>query len=122
MQEFFFQSARKIPTLFENRIGKFKNYQVSIHIDESIKPSIQRYRPIIPHAQRKKVEEELKRMLDQDIVEKADGPTTWVSPLVVVPRKDTNEIRICIDARMINKAICVKNDVLFQHLTKLSII
>ena len=39
------------------------------------------------------------------MIEKADGPTPWVSPIVVVPKKDQNKIRICIDMRAANKAI-----------------
>ncbi len=39
------------------------------------------------------------------MIEKADGPTPWVSPIVVVPKKGQNKIRICIDMRAANKAI-----------------
>ena len=39
------------------------------------------------------------------MIEKADGPTPWVSPIVVVPKKGQNKIRICIDIRVANKAI-----------------
>ena len=40
----------------------------------------------------------------QGIIEKVDGPTPWVSPLVVTPKKDGN-VRICVDLRMANRAI-----------------
>ena len=39
------------------------------------------------------------------MIEKADRPTPWVSPIVVVLKKDQNKIRICIDMRAANKAI-----------------
>ena len=39
------------------------------------------------------------------VIEKADRPTPWVSPIVVVPKKDQNKIRICIDTRAANKVI-----------------
>ena len=39
------------------------------------------------------------------MIEKADGPTPWVSSIVVVPKKGQNKIRICIDMRTANKAI-----------------
>jgi hypothetical protein len=39
-----------------------------------------------------------------DIIEQVDGPTPWVSPIVVVPNK-TGEIRLCVDMREANKAV-----------------
>ena len=53
---------------------------------------------------RKKVEAELKRLEELDIIEKVNGPTPWISPIVVVPKKN-NTIRICVDMRQPNRAI-----------------
>jgi hypothetical protein len=40
------------------------------------------------------------------IIEKVDGSTPWVSPMVVAPKpKNANEIRVCVDMREPNKAI-----------------
>ena len=39
------------------------------------------------------------------MIEKADGPTPWLSSIVVVPKKGQNKIRICIDMSAANKAI-----------------
>jgi hypothetical protein len=39
-------------------------------------------------------------------IEKVDGPTPWVSPIVIAPKpKNPNEIRLCVDMREPNKAI-----------------
>jgi hypothetical protein len=54
----------------------------------------------------KKVEAELKRLEDLDIIEKVDGPTPWVSPNVATPKpKKPEEIRICVDMRQVNEAV-----------------
>jgi hypothetical protein len=54
----------------------------------------------IPFHVRSDVEKELKRL----IIEKVDGPTPWISPIVVVPRK-SGEVRIYIDMREANQAV-----------------
>eukprot|EP00795_Rhopilema_esculentum_P010266 gene10266-18960_t len=53
----------------------------------------------------KKVEEELKRLEEVDIIEKVEGATQWVSPLVITPKKNSEEIKICVDMRLPNTSI-----------------
>ena len=45
----------------------------------------------------------MKELEDSDVIEKVQGPTPWVSPLVVVP-KANSDIRIFVDMRCANKA------------------
>ena len=52
----------------------------------------------------KDVEKELERPERIDIIEKFDGPTQWVSPIVVVP-KNSGGVRICVALREANKAV-----------------
>ena len=47
---------------------------------------------------------ELINLEEQGIVEKVEVPTPWVSPLVIIPKKN-GEVRLCIDMRRANKAI-----------------
>ena len=84
-------------------IGKIKNSQVQLHIDTDITPKQQKHRRIPFHI-RKDVERELQRLEDLDIIEKVDGPTPWISPIVVVPKKN-GETRLCVDMREANKAV-----------------
>ena len=92
----------KFPDLF-NGIGRLKDVEVQLHIDSTVEPVAQRARRIPFHI-RKKVETELSNLEQQGIIERADGPTPWVSPLVVAPKKDGG-VRICVDMRMANRAI-----------------
>lgn len=81
-------------TIVFHGIGKIKGHAVKLHIDKSISPVAQPHRHI-PFYQRKKVEDELQRLQDLDIIEEVDGPTSWVSPIVVVPKpKNPENIRI----------------------------
>lgn len=95
--------TRKYADIFGG-IGKLKDYQVKLYINEDVKPNIQPHRRIPFHI-RKKVEKELKTLEEQDIIEKVPSePTPWVSSVVVLPKAD-DQVRICIDMRQANEAI-----------------
>ena len=83
-------------------IGKMKNCNIKLHIDQEVSPIEQKCRRVPFHI-RDLVTEELDRLEKLDIIEKAEGPTPWVSPIVVVSKKQG--VRICIDSRAINTAI-----------------
>ena len=86
-------------------IGKMKDFQVHLLIDPSVPPVTQPHRRI-PFHLRKKLDTELDRLERQGIIEPVDGPTPWVSPLVVTPKpKNPDEIRLCVDMRQPNRAI-----------------
>ena len=98
--------ADGFPNLFDGKTAEFakiKNVKVKLHIDEHIKPIAQRHRRI-PFHTRRDVEEELEKLEKRGIIEKVEGPTPWISPVVVVPKKQGG-VRLCIDMREANKAI-----------------
>ncbi|XP_062712180.1 uncharacterized protein LOC134289752 [Aedes albopictus] len=87
----------------QQEFTKFKGVVVEIPIDEEVQPVQQPYRRV-PFALEEKVEEKLRMMLAQGIIERVRGPSRWVSPMVPV-LKDSGEIRLCIDMRRANQAI-----------------
>ena len=76
--------------------------QIKLHINQTVKPIHQKMRRVPLHV-RAEVEKELDRLEQLDIIERASGPTPWVSLIVVVHK--TQGVRICIDSRAINTAI-----------------
>ena len=67
-------------------IGRLKGVEVKPHIDQSgptppLPPVAQQARRI-PFHMHKEVTRELHQLEKQGIIEKVDGPTPWVSPLV----------------------------------------
>ena len=76
------------------------DYQVKIHVDSDIKPVAQHTRKV-PFSLIEKVEKKLQELEQMDIIWKVQGPTPWVSPIVVVP-KQSGEIRLCVDRRRPN--------------------
>ena len=67
-------STSKYPNLFKG-IGKLKDTQVKIHIDQSVKPEAKKPRRV-PFHLRDKVEQEIERRLDEDIIGKVHGDPT----------------------------------------------
>ena len=77
-------------------VGKLKNDQIELHVEKSFKPAIQPHRRV-PFHLRKKLEEEMEALEKADIIEKVEGPTTWVSPVVVASKpKNPAKMRLCV--------------------------
>ena len=86
-------------------LGKLKNYQIKLHIDENVPPVAQPHRRVPFHV-RKQLEEQLQRDEELGVIERIEGPTPWVSPIVVAPKpKSPGKVRVCVDMRQANKTI-----------------
>ena len=57
----------------------------------------------LPLLMRKKVNQEVDKLLKSDIIEPADSLVPWVSPIVTVPKKSA-DVRICVNLRELNEA------------------
>ncbi|XP_055548643.1 uncharacterized protein K02A2.6-like isoform X1 [Wyeomyia smithii] len=87
------------------QIGKVKGVVVTVEVDPKVKP-IQHTQSRVPIPLQPKVEKELAKLLEQDIIESAPRDSPWISRLVVRPKAgNADEIRICVDMRDANKAI-----------------
>jgi len=78
-------------------VGKLRDFQAKLHVDESVQPIVQKVRPS-PFGLREKIEQKLEELVSHDIIEPVEGPTPGVSPVVVVP-KPSGDIRLCVDMR-----------------------
>ena len=74
-----------------------------IEVKGNVKPVVTPARKV-PHALKPKLEKELKRMVDLDIIEPIKKPTDWVNGLLMV-EKPNGKLRICPDLRPLNNAI-----------------
>ena len=102
-QQAFDKWRQEFPGLFSGKIGQFNKHLFRLHIDKSVEPVQAKLRTVAIRL-RQGVEKEIKNMLEQDLIEPANGPTPWVSAIVPV-RKPNGDVRICVDARAANKAI-----------------
>ena len=93
----------KYSTVFEGQ-GKLNNKKIKLYIRDDVNLVMQPQRRI-PYHIRQDVSKELKKLQDQDVIEKVTNqPTPWVSPIVATLKKDVG-IRICVDMREANQAI-----------------
>ena len=84
-------------------LGKLKKFQLKLHVDESVTPIAQAMRRI-PFSRKQKVIDKLEELEALDVIEKLNGPTSWINPLVAV-EKSNGDVRICLDMRQANQAI-----------------
>ncbi len=85
-------------------LGQLKDFEVTLHENSDVKPIVQQ-QGRIPFHVREKVTKELEKLEAAGIIEPVEGPTDWVSPIVIVPKKNSDDIRICVDMRQPNTAI-----------------
>ena len=94
--------VQKFPGCFQG-LGKLKDHKVKIHIDETVPPVAQSSRRV-PFSPRGKLENKLDELVEMGVIEAVEGPTPWVSPIVIV-LKPSGDILLCVDMRRANKAV-----------------
>ncbi|XP_064486087.1 uncharacterized protein LOC135398631 [Ornithodoros turicata] len=83
-------------------LGKVKDVVYSMKLKPGVQGVVRPARKV-PVAMRQKVYEELKKMEQDGVISKVEGPTEWSSYMVVVVKP--NKVRICIDPVDLNKAL-----------------
>ena len=96
---------RLYPNSFD-RLGSLKG-EYDIKVDPTV-PPVQHARRKVPIESKAAIKEAINYMVKQDILEPQIEPTPWVSS-VTYPVKPTGEVRLCRDARDLNKAIIREN-------------
>ena len=91
----------KFPGTFS--VGRLKNQQLKLHIDPQVTPVVRKTRRILLLS-KDKVTAKVDKLLENDIIERVERPTTSISPVVVAP-KSSGDIRLCVDVRRANEAI-----------------
>lgn len=77
-------------------VGFLKGYEFKLHVDESVKLVVQHVRSI-PFRLQEKMDEKLDEFLELDTIEEVpEGPSGWISPLVVVP-EGNGDVRVCTE-------------------------
>ena len=85
-------------------IGKMKDLKVKVDVDKNVRPVAQKHRRV-PFRLRDKLEAELQRLEAANVIERVESATDWVSPIFIAPKKDSTDIRMCVDMVEPNRAI-----------------
>lgn len=86
------------PVVFSDKLGALRSFELKLELSES-HPSIRTsYQILISHKPR--VLRELKRLVRANVLKKAY--TSFCYPISVIPKKD-DTVRLCLDARRLNK-------------------
>ena len=93
----------KYPVLFQEGIGKLP-VQYRITLDQNVPPVIRSARTIAVRYQ-EKAKATLDDMVMQSIIAPVTRPTDRVSAMVLAAKRNTDDIRVCIDPGDLNKAI-----------------
>ena len=92
---------QQFPDQFD-KVGEFKTVH-KLQVDKSVPSHIDPPRRL-PIALKDKVKHELDQMEQQGIIRKIEEPTTWVSSLTYVTKRD-GSLRVCLDPRRLNEAL-----------------
>ena len=67
-----------------------KGMKVKLEIDKTVQPLTQPARRIF-HSMTSKVNDKLRKMRDEGIIEKVRRATQWLSPLIAIPKRTGDE-------------------------------
>lgn len=93
---------REFKDVFEDELGLLPS-EVHLEVDPSITPHVAAARRV-PVAIKGKLKAELKRLVENKVIEPVSEPTPWVSALALVIKKN-GKLRVCVDPRPLNKAL-----------------
>ena len=102
---------KEFPTLRQG-LGKVKpeaapEYAISMKPDA--KPFAVAAPRRVPVPYLKKVEGELERLKELEVIRPVTSPTQWCAPIVVVPKDKTDTVRICVDLTKLNEGVMREN-------------
>ena len=80
--------------VFNEDLGKFKGTPISLNLDPSV-PPVQLKARSVPFTSKSKIEKELRRLLELNVLEHVES-SDWMTSIVPI-LKSNGEIRLCGD-------------------------
>ena len=89
----------------DSQLRPMKGPPMKIKIKPNAKPyKVNGARPI-PYAYRDRIKEQLDAMVRDGIIEEVSEPCEWCHPIVLVPKRNTEEMRMTVDFKKLNNQV-----------------
>ena len=95
----------EFPTVFDGQIRTMDGEKFCIKLTDNAKPFCVNTPRFVPYAYRDKLKEEISMLEAQGVIEAVTEPTEWCAPIVVAPKKDSDDVRLCVDFSKLNKYV-----------------
>lgn len=96
---------REFSSVFDGVIRTMTGEKFHISLKGDAKPFCVNTPRSIPFIYRDKLKAELELLQNQDIIAPVTEPTEWCAPIVVTPKKNSDNIRMCVDLSHLNRYV-----------------
>ena len=79
--------------------------ELTVKLKDDAKPFYANAPRSIPYAYKDKVQQELDSLRSQGIIEPVTHSSERCAPIVIAPKKNSDDIRLCVDFSMLNKFV-----------------
>jgi hypothetical protein len=97
--------ANKYPELFSGRMSATAGGLYHIELTPDAVPSNTGCSCLVPEPYLKALGHEIMNLVTKGVIEPAQGETDWLHPIIVAPKKGSNDIRLYVDLRKLNQFI-----------------
>ena len=91
--------------MFDGQIRTMTGEEFHISLTDKAKPFCVNTPRSIPFMHRDKLKAELELLQRQNIVTPITEATEWCAPIVVTPKKNSDNIRMCVDLSHLNRYV-----------------
>ena len=95
----------EFPRVFDGQVKCMPGESFRITLREDSKPSCVSTPRRLPLPYQEKLKEQLEKHLAADMIALVTEPTDWCALIVMAPKKNTDEIRLCVDFTKLNKFV-----------------
>jgi hypothetical protein len=97
--------AEKFPDVFNGHMSTITGGQYHIELEADAVPVNTGCSRMIPEPFLGALKREIDAQVAEGILEPVTGATEWLHPIVVVPKKGTEDVRLCVDLRRLNQHV-----------------